>query len=59
MSEYTKFSDLTKDQKMAVLAHVLEPDPSWLNGHRFCINKNGTVRIPLRMQPVKAEGATP
>lgn len=45
--EYVDWDDLTKPQRLAVLAHVSEPVPSWLVAHSFPVKKNGTVKIPM------------
>lgn len=47
MATYVDWKDLNKAQRMAVLAHVSEPVPEWLNGHAFRVLKNGTIGIPL------------
>lgn len=46
--EYVDWKDLTMYQRQAVLCHVSEPVPEWLNEHAFRVLKNGTVGIPLR-----------
>lgn len=54
---YVDWRDLDKDQRLAVLAHVSEPVPEWLNGHAFPVKKNGTIKIPMypRVAAWKAE----
>lgn len=46
--KYTDWKDLNKNQRTAVLAHVSEPVPEWLNDHAFRVLKNGIIGIPLR-----------
>lgn len=56
---YVAFDQLNKDQRLAVLAHVSEPNIAWLLARNFAIKKDGTVHVPLYTRTAPHAAAIP